>query len=523
MKLVITENQFKQIISLLKESTNKKLNVLFVGDSLSAGQGYTWNYLLDKKHKSDWNTTHRVKGGEITEWMVNQVRDELQKKHYDMVFVYGGTNDMFSAISVNSALSNLKKIIDMVAEQGGKTYIYSGYDVESSIPSDLNPTYYKSGKLLCSKECMIEKRQKMIDFQNSLGSLNGPNSVVIPPTNIGQNSFSKQDQIHPSGSAHSVMASEVDSYISGNIPEPKETSYLETLMKIKKGSGGENMLKNLLSDLENFKSNNDVINYKGTIISNDDVFQIQTGLQLLGYSLPVWGIDGKFGPETKSAVQSLQKDLGLDPDGIVDSELIDDLIGKLKSTNISDSDFKELSIEKQSSISYEEPLQGGSTDFDFNAVINNSIISKFKEVLDENNLSYADFVSKCKKIGLNSNIAIAQLYAESAFNPLVIDCSRKSSAGAKGIAQFMPRTWPEYGEGGDPCVVKDALDAYIRLMDKLINMFPNRIDLSIAGYNSGPYLKIYKEALKNNIPFEGIKNKIPSETRGYVKKILGLG
>ena len=38
---------------------------------------------------------------------------------------------------------------------------------------------------------------------------------------------------------------------------------------------------------------------------------IQTGLQFLGYSLPKWGIDGLFGPETESATKKLQKDYNL--------------------------------------------------------------------------------------------------------------------------------------------------------------------------------------------------------------------
>lgn len=513
MKILISESQFKKMISLLNESTDNKLSVLFAGDSLSAGPGYTWNYVLEKKHKNDWDVDHAVKGGIRTDKIRDKVLSKLSNKHYDIVFVYGGTNDMFSEVSSSTAKNNLKEIINAVANQGGKTYIYSGYDVESSMPTKLVPTKY------CDTICMPKKRQRMIDFQKTLGELNGPNSVVIPPTDIGVSSFSKRDSTHPSGAAHIKMADAVDSFISGNIPPPKESSYLESLIGAKKGSGSQNMFSNLLSDLKEF---NGEIEYKGTVISDDIVFQIQTALQLLGYSLPVWGIDGKFGPETKRAVKSFQNDLNLDEDGIVNSNLIGKLIDKLKISNITDSDFQELNIEKQSSLSDEEPSTSSSSDFDFKGVISSSIIDKFKKVLEKNELSYDEFVRKLPN-GLSPEIAIAQLHAESAFSPDIINCSRTSSAGAKGIAQFMPSTWTGEGYKGSPCIVKDALDAYAIFMGKLIKMFPNRIDLSVAGYNSGPYLSIYKKALNNNLSFNEIKNKLPAETRGYVKKILGLG
>jgi hypothetical protein len=57
-------------------------------------------------------------------------------------------------------------------------------------------------------------------------------------------------------------------------------------------------------------------------------------------------------------------------------------------------------------------------------------------------------------------------------------------------------------------------------MGKLMEMFPGRLDLSIAGYNSGPYKSAYKQALKNKTPFTDLKGKIPSESYNYASMIL---
>jgi soluble lytic murein transglycosylase-like protein len=145
------------------------------------------------------------------------------------------------------------------------------------------------------------------------------------------------------------------------------------------------------------------------------------------------------------------------------------------------------------------------------------IDSKFKNAVGSN---YDSFISDVEGIGLDPKIAIRQLYNESTFSPDVMSCKRTSSAGARGIAQFMPGTWPTYGGGGDPCNISDALKAYPKMMKVLLNKFPGRLDLAIAGYNSGPNLKAYSEALKNKTPFTDLKGKIPNESYKYASSIL---
>jgi hypothetical protein len=98
----------------------------------------------------------------------------------------------------------------------------------------------------------------------------------------------------------------------------------------------------------------------------------------------------------------------------------------------------------------------------------------------------------------------AQLMAESNFNPYAV-----SSAGAQGIAQFMPATAAAY-ELHDPFDAAAAINAQAHLMSDLLRQLGS-IALALAAYNAGPA----PVAACHCVP------EIP-ETQAYVARILGL-
>jgi peptidoglycan hydrolase-like protein with peptidoglycan-binding domain len=66
-------------------------------------------------------------------------------------------------------------------------------------------------------------------------------------------------------------------------------------------------VKQFYSTLENVKSDlnqQSAGNYK----FQKDVESVQIGLMILGYDLPKHGVDGKYGPETASAISKFKKD-----------------------------------------------------------------------------------------------------------------------------------------------------------------------------------------------------------------------
>ena len=100
---------------------------------------------------------------------------------------------------------------------------------------------------------------------------------------------------------------------------------------------------------------------------------------------------------------------------------------------------------------------------------------------------------------------IRLLFQESRFKPGVI-----SSAGAEGIAQFMPETSASVGLD-NPFDPLQAIPAAARLLRSLTQQFGN-LGLAAAAYNAGPHR--IQDWLSR-------KGKLPQETQGYVRVITG--
>jgi hypothetical protein len=118
---------------------------------------------------------------------------------------------------------------------------------------------------------------------------------------------------------------------------------------------------------------------------------------------------------------------------------------------------------------------------------------------------YAPMINgAAQRWSVSAALLSAQLYAESGFNPFAV-----SSAGAQGIAQFMPSTARSYGLRNpfDPAA---AIDAQARMMRDLLRRFSS-VPLALAAYNAGP----------GAVGRCGCIPPYP-ETRGYVARILGL-
>jgi soluble lytic murein transglycosylase-like protein len=119
--------------------------------------------------------------------------------------------------------------------------------------------------------------------------------------------------------------------------------------------------------------------------------------------------------------------------------------------------------------------------------------------------AYAPVLARAaQRLNVSATLLAAQLYAESNFNPFAV-----SSAGAQGIAQFMPATARAFGLR-DPFDAERAIAAQAHLMRDLLRRFA-AVPLALAAYNAGPGAV----AACGCVPSNG-------ETPGYVARILGL-
>jgi transglycosylase-like protein with SLT domain/D-alanyl-D-alanine carboxypeptidase-like protein len=119
--------------------------------------------------------------------------------------------------------------------------------------------------------------------------------------------------------------------------------------------------------------------------------------------------------------------------------------------------------------------------------------------------AYRDTLARAaQRWNVGAALLAAQLYVESGFDPLA-----RSSAGAEGIAQFMPGTAAALGLA-NPFDAPAAIDAQAHLMRDLLRRFAS-VPLALAAYNAG----VGAVAGCMCIP------PYP-ETQGYVAKIVGL-
>jgi soluble lytic murein transglycosylase-like protein len=122
-------------------------------------------------------------------------------------------------------------------------------------------------------------------------------------------------------------------------------------------------------------------------------------------------------------------------------------------------------------------------------------------------------VAKANQYGIDPNIALAQMQRESGWRQDVIFGPFVGGAGERGISQFTPATWKDYGSGPHTNAYNPelALDAWGRYMIALIAMFNGDYLKALQGYNGGPgnvqrgtvsaAAKAYAQAIYNQAGF----------------------
>ena len=134
---------------------------------------------------------------------------------------------------------------------------------------------------------------------------------------------------------------------SGSITE----HFISYRDKIKEGGEESEIDSNLVGDLEQIYDQKETFEKQQKPYPVEKgVELIQTALQFLGFSLPQWGVDGRFGPETEKAVTDFQEKYSLDVTGIVDQETMSKIIEKMDESDFEDEDMVKIQKNKSKSI-----------------------------------------------------------------------------------------------------------------------------------------------------------------------------
>lgn len=89
-------------------------SILFIGDSLTA---YAQSY-ADQLRQICPNLTYKkiAKVGEKTDWMHQQMINELKSNKWDVVVIWGGVNDIYARNSVTEAKGHLSSMYSLAQE-----------------------------------------------------------------------------------------------------------------------------------------------------------------------------------------------------------------------------------------------------------------------------------------------------------------------------------------------------------------------------------------------------------------------
>ena len=198
-----------------------------------------------------------------------------------------------------------------------------------------------------------------------------------------------------------------------NDSEFKNVKKDDVVLTLKNAEEGKNKI---LSDFYKLvQSKKELKNLKGvesSIPSDKDVELLQIALQFLGFLLPKWGVDGKFGTETEQSVKDFQKKYKLTDDGSMNSEDLTKLFSILVLKDFNDSNMS--SIKKDEDLSSDDVASTGGPVQTGNVKLTGNFDSD-----QQKNISY--LIDEMKKMGItnpNTQIGILSVISkESNFKP----------------------------------------------------------------------------------------------------------
>ena len=199
-----------KISTQIKNKNPKK--ILFIGDSHTAiknkkGEAvvYTYPNIIKKELEPQGYTIDVLAlGGMTTQWMLDNLPAQLKGKKYDRVYIYGGANDAMNAsITLEKALSNIQKLVDLSKDNGADVFVNQGYIHEGEKGK------FSNWKIMSTKGTLLKKQEEWIPYIEKKKELQKripleiKNANFIPPYDLkGLTS----DGIHANSEGQKIVA-----------------------------------------------------------------------------------------------------------------------------------------------------------------------------------------------------------------------------------------------------------------------------------------------------------------------------
>jgi lysophospholipase L1-like esterase len=186
-----------------KENNENAKKILLVGDSITVDAGYTWSSYYKKTNSRANVEILAIGGKQLTIWMKPELEKKLATTKYDKVYIYGGTNDIFSAKKAETVLTALQSMVDAVTKTGAQAIVITGYDSETDMLIENMPLT----RYVTSKEGYIPYLQEYQKYQRIMaGTITG--ATIVPKISVGV----IKDGFHPVGNQSKILSEHINKY-----------------------------------------------------------------------------------------------------------------------------------------------------------------------------------------------------------------------------------------------------------------------------------------------------------------------
>ena len=187
----------------------KGKTIAFFGDSYTAINKYGWQSVLAKKY--GFTEVNKAKGGVRTDYMLKEAEAYLATNKPDYIMILGGANDAYSFVTIDAAVANVQKIVDLANSKGVKPIVVAGYNSRKGQVGNVRqkPNSWQLNQGI-TQEKLWGMGEKYYQIQSKQKGIKG---AIYVPTWDGISHNDLYDGLHMTWDANTKFADHVGKYL----------------------------------------------------------------------------------------------------------------------------------------------------------------------------------------------------------------------------------------------------------------------------------------------------------------------